>query len=129
MLGLLSDMDCFSIFTVKSPKMMKSRILLVVPVLAFALLLILPSCDKDKTPPVITLTGPATLIHCNGSVYTDAGATAADDIDGDLTADIVVTNPLDANTNGAYIIRYNVSDKSGNAAEEVTRTVNVINCK
>jgi hypothetical protein len=35
-------------------------------------------------------------------------------------------NNVDANTAGTYTITYNVTDSSGNAAAEVTRTVNVV---
>ena len=33
--------------------------------------------------------------------------------------------PVNSNTLGAYTVTYNVSDAAGNAATEVTRTVNV----
>ena len=58
-----------------------------------------------------------------GDTYTDAGATAIDNIDGDLTSSIVTVNPVDTSTAGTYTVTYNVSDAAGNAAEEVTRTV------
>ena len=80
----------------------------------------------DASAPTITLLGSATVTHAQGSAYNDAGATATDAVDGDLTADITVTGlNFDVNTVGSYTIRYNVSDAQGNAAAEVTRTVNV----
>ncbi len=79
----------------------------------------------DTTKPVITLVGDATVSITEGTAYTDQGATATDDVDGNLTSSIVTTGSVDANTVGAYTIRYNVSDAAGNAADEVTRTVNV----
>ena len=60
-----------------------------------------------------------------GSTYEDAGATALDNLDGDRTSAIVVTGTVDTAIPGHYTIRYNVSDLSGNAAEEVTRIVTV----
>ena len=45
---------------------------------------------------------------------------------GDITNAIIVTGNVNTNVAGTYIIRYNVSDAAGNAATEVTRTVNVI---
>jgi|GEM_PF-2271242 len=79
----------------------------------------------DRTPPVITLNGNATVtLECPAS-YTDAGATATDNVDGNLTASIVVTNPVDGAVAGTYVVRYNVSDAAGNAATEVTRTVTI----
>jgi hypothetical protein len=61
-----------------------------------------------------------------GSSYTDAGATANDNVDGDISANIVVNNPVDTTTLGTYTVTYNVSDAAGNAAAEVTRTVHVV---
>ncbi len=79
----------------------------------------------DRTPPVITLNGSPTVSQECPANYVDAGATATDTVDGDLTASIVVTNPVDGGTAGSYTIRYNVSDAAGNAAAEVTRTVTI----
>lgn len=82
--------------------------------------------EVDVTPPVITLLGATPVELIVGDVYVDAGATAEDDVDGDITADIVTVNPVDTNTVGTYTITYNVEDTAGNPAVEVTRTVNVI---
>lgn len=79
----------------------------------------------DTTSPIITLSGDAVVSITAGATYNDAGATASDIADGDITASIVTVNPVDINTVGAYTITYNVSDAAGNAATEVTRTVNV----
>jgi len=79
----------------------------------------------DKIAPVITLTGDPEITINIGDIYGDAGATAIDDVDGDITANIVVVNPVDAETVGDYIITYNVFDGAGNNAVEVTRLVHV----
>ena len=79
----------------------------------------------DVTIPVITLLGESEVSLELGSTYTDAGATAADNIDGDITANIVTVNSVDVNTVGTYTVTYNVSDAAGNAATQVTRTVNI----
>ncbi|WP_223891011.1 immunoglobulin-like domain-containing protein, partial [Sulfurovum sp. TSL6] len=78
----------------------------------------------DATPPVITLTGSDVSIEL-GTAYTDEGATASDNIDGDITANIVTVNPVDINTVGVYTVTYDVNDSAGNAATQVTRTVTV----
>ena len=57
--------------------------------------------------------------------YTDAGATAVDNIDGDITANIVTVNSVDVNCVGTYTVTYNVSDAAGNAALKLARTVNI----
>ena len=80
----------------------------------------------DTTAPVITLIGPSILTHEAGTSYTDAGATASDNIDGDITNSLTVSNLVDTNTIGAYSVTYNVSDSAGNAASPFTRIVNVV---
>jgi hypothetical protein len=81
--------------------------------------------QPDATPPVIQLRGPATVNVTIDGTYTDAGATATDAEDGDLTARIVVTNSVDTTVLGTYTVTYSVTDSSGNAAAPVTRTVTV----
>src|SRR3989454_3414053 len=81
----------------------------------------------DTTPPVITLLGSNPVTVQVGSTYTDAGATATDNIDGILTPSITVSNSVNTTVAGTYTVTYNVSDKAGNAATQVTRTVNVVN--
>ncbi|MBG0765022.1 MAG: DUF5011 domain-containing protein [Tissierellales bacterium] len=81
---------------------------------------------EDTEPPVITLLGENPMNLTVGDTFTDPGATAVDNVDGDLTESIVVGgDTVDTSTAGTYVITYNVSDAAGNAAEEVTRTVNV----
>ena len=80
----------------------------------------------DTTPPVITRVGadPATVVSGSAGSYTDAGFTALDDTDGDITANIAITG-LPTDFIGAHTVRANVSDAALNPAIEVTRTVNV----
>ncbi|CAM1371635.1 immunoglobulin-like domain-containing protein [Tenacibaculum xiamenense] len=80
----------------------------------------------DVVAPVITLNGDASMTVVEGSTFTDPGATATDNVDGDISANIVVAgDTVDTNTVGTYTITYNVSDAAGNAATEVSRTVEV----
>ncbi|MGG1513914.1 S-layer homology domain-containing protein [Paenibacillus oryzisoli] len=88
----------------------------------------------DTEKPVITLLGsPIVNLH-PGDSYTDAGVTAADDRDGDITANTVTTITYNGNlvpaistvTSATYVVHYNVSDLAGNAALEVTRLVNIV---
>src|SRR3989338_1970296 len=78
------------------------------------------------TPPIITLTGDFEVTVEGGSEYKDAGATATDAVDGDLTNQLVVSTPIDTNVVGDYTVTYDVTDSSGNAADQVTRTVHVV---
>ena len=43
-----------------------------------------------------------------------------------IPSSIVTVNPVDETTVGTYTVTYNVTDANGNAAVEVTRTVNVV---
>ena len=81
----------------------------------------------DTTAPVITIVGEAVIDVLRGSTYIDEGATAIDDVDGDITS-LINSNAFDVNTlvSGEYIITYEVYDTAGNYAW-ATRTVNVIN--
>ena len=81
----------------------------------------------DNVAPVITLIGAPTFNIPLGGSYTDPGATASDNVDGDLTSAIVTSGNVDLNQEGTYTIRYNVMDSSGNQAAEVTRTITVFN--
>jgi len=82
---------------------------------------------NDNMPPVITLKGNDTVRIEVGSSYTDAGATAFDISEGDITSSMVMTTDLDANVTGLYTVEYNVTDKSGNAAIPAIRTIIVVN--
>lgn len=81
--------------------------------------------NNDTTPPVITLIGSANVSVTQGDNYTDEGATATDNIDGDLTSSISVSGSVDTATIGNYILTYSVSDTAGNSAS-VNRNVSVI---
>ena len=80
----------------------------------------------DTEAPAITLNGPATININQGDTYTDPGATATDNVDGDLTSSIVVSGTIDTNNPGTYTVTYTVNDAAGNAATPVVRTVNVL---
>jgi len=80
----------------------------------------------DTVKPVITMNGSSTVTLVLGASYTDAGATATDNIQGTITNQIVTTNPVNSNVLGTYTVRYNVTDSSGLVADEKTRTVQII---
>lgn len=76
------------------------------------------SCPNagDTTAPVITLSG-AEIISLNvGDGYVELGATATDNVDGDLTSQIQIVGVVDTNAVGTYTITYSVSDAVGNNA-------------
>jgi hypothetical protein len=79
----------------------------------------------DVTPPVITLVGAASVAINASTAYVDAGATAKDDVSGDLTPSIVVKSNVNTAIIGTYQVSYDVRDRAGNAATTVVRTVSV----
>ena len=83
--------------------------------------------ELDEVPPIITLNGESTISLFVGDSYIEQGATATDDVDGDLTGSIVIGgDEVNTSVAGTYLVTYNVSDVAGNAAIEVVRTVNII---
>lgn len=79
----------------------------------------------DTLKPVITLLGDNPDTTYKGVSYVDAGATALDDKDGDITSRIVKSGSVDSSTVGTYIISYVVSDNWG-LKDSITRTVVVL---
>jgi hypothetical protein len=79
----------------------------------------------ETTPPTIQLVGEATVTVTAGETYADAGATAMDAADGDVTSRIKVENPVNTAVIGTYTVTYRATDLSGNAATPVTRSVRV----
>ncbi|MGB7762383.1 MAG: immunoglobulin-like domain-containing protein, partial [Bryobacteraceae bacterium] len=87
----------------------------------------MPVDAGNPNEPVITLIGPRVISQPLGSAYVDAGATASDPHDGDITSKITVTGLADLNANavGDYLVRYNVVDSAQLPAVEVVRVVRV----
>ncbi len=80
----------------------------------------------DTTPPVITINGNITILLTVGDTYIDAGATATDNEDGNVTSRINITGlPINTSATGTFSIVYKVSDNAGNMAV-ATRTVEII---
>lgn len=77
----------------------------------------------DTVAPVITLTGEAEVNVLVNGTYTDAGATATDNVDG--TISVVTTGNVDTMTVGSYTLTYTATDYAGNVAT-LTRTVTVV---
>ena len=71
----------------------------------------------DTAAPTIQLKGPASVTLIVEDTYTDAGATATDNMDGDLSAKIVVANKVNTAVIGSYVVAYSVTDTSGNSAQ------------
>ncbi|HKG13177.1 MAG TPA: PxKF domain-containing protein [Pyrinomonadaceae bacterium] len=78
----------------------------------------------DVTPPVITLNGSNPTYVLLHSAYVEPGATATDNCSTSFAA--TPSGTVNVDTIGTYVITYNATDPSGNAATAVTRTVKVI---
>ncbi len=80
----------------------------------------------DQSKPIITLIGDQSITIEQTLEYQDLGATAMDDIDGDITSNIEVQTNVNSNVIGNYSVIFNVKDAAGNSADTVVRSVTVI---
>ncbi len=80
---------------------------------------------NDDQAPELTLNGDTYVyIYVNGT-YTEQGASAFDNCDGDLSEKVTISGNVDTSKAGEYEITYQVTDETGNTAEE-KRIVKVI---
>ncbi len=75
----------------------------------------------DMTAPELSLIGAADITVPAGADYNDEGATASDDIDGDLTDRIVISGSVNTAVVGTYTITYTVSDRASNTSQASRR--------
>ncbi|WP_065429045.1 MULTISPECIES: immune inhibitor A domain-containing protein [unclassified Bacillus (in: firmicutes)] len=68
----------------------------------------------DKTAPNLTLKGSSSITLTKGEKYEEPGYKARDNVDGDLTDEVIVSGKVDTNKVGAYTLTYTVTDSSGN---------------
>ena len=73
---------------------------------------------------MINLNGDAQVTHEAGSPYLDANASWTDAVDGSGT--ILASGQVNTGTPGSYVLSFNYTDAAGNAAQTVTRTVQVV---
>ena len=92
----------------------------------------------DATSSSITLIGDENLTVEGGSTYQDPGISAIDNVDGDISNNVVITCTVaPENTNsivtglidtfvlGEYILVYTISDSAGNSSS-ISRTITVV---
>ena len=111
--------------------MKKINFFLIIAVVFLTGMLAISGCRKDTAftntmPPVITLNGSETVYHILNTEYKDAGATAKDSKDGNISSSVVVTNPVNQDRVGIYEVVYKVSDTEKNSQTAI-RTVIVYN--
>ncbi len=80
-----------------------------------------PTRANDALAPVITLSGDSLVGVALNAPYTDAGATATDNVDTSVT--VSSSGTVDNSVAGTYTITYSATDVAGNPAVTKTRTV------
>ncbi len=80
--------------------------------------------NNKKSVPVITLKGDANITINVGDTYTEQGATAKDEKDGDISSKISMSGSVNTSKAGKYTITYTVTNSSGSKAT-VKRTITV----
>jgi hypothetical protein len=68
----------------------------------------------DRLAPVVTLVGEAVITIPAGAEYIEEGATAVDDIDGDVTDGLEISDTVNTAVVGTYTVSYSASDRAGN---------------
>ncbi|MFA5696035.1 MAG: immunoglobulin-like domain-containing protein [Bacilli bacterium] len=80
---------------------------------------------KDQEKPTLKLIGDSEIDLIQNTSYVELGATATDNIDGDISDKIIIIENINNSVLGTYFVSYSVSDSSGNKKTD-TRKVNVI---
>ena len=78
--------------------------------------------NSDTTKPVIKLKGKSKITLKVGDKYKEQGATAKDNVDGNITKLIKISGKVDTSIEGTYKRIYSVTDSSNNKATKV-RTI------
>ena len=79
---------------------------------------------NDNQAPSITISGESIMTVEVGSTYTDAGATATDNLDTSVT--VTPTSTVNTSVIGNYTVTYDATDNANNQATPAIRTVNVV---
>ena len=82
----------------------------------------------DGVTPMIKLKGANPLCMVKGTEYVEPGATATDNVDGNITDRIAVTNKVTGNMLGTFRLVYKVEDSSGNQAIAYRAVVVATSC-
>ncbi|HSG61076.1 MAG TPA: immunoglobulin-like domain-containing protein, partial [Pseudomonadales bacterium] len=78
---------------------------------------------EDTAAPEITLAGEASVTLPLGASYIELGATAVDNVDGNVTSFIVKTGTVDVDVAGTYTLEYVVKDATGNKSTAVRQVI------
>jgi hypothetical protein len=80
----------------------------------------------DVQAPTLELLGDSTMDVAAGSIFTDPGTSAIDNIDGDISDTVTASNTVSTAIVGTQTLTYNFADFAGNSAAPISRTVRVI---
>ncbi len=76
---------------------------------------------EDKDSPIVKLNGSSEVVVIIGSTFTDEGATANDECDGELKVE--ASGDVDVNTIGEYTIEYSAKDTAGNIGKASRKVI------
>ena len=95
----------------------------LIPSLALAM----PRADSNQlSPPTVTLSGPDAIVLQQGqALYTEQGAQAFCEKDGDISDGIFISGSVNTNEAGTYIMTYTAINSLG-LSHSVTRRVTVV---
>ena len=82
------------------------------------------SSKHESNEPTITLNGESHITINVGDTYSEQGATAKDDKDGDISSKISISGSVNTSKAGKYTITYTIKNSSGKTATK-TRTITV----
>lgn len=75
----------------------------------------------DVSAPKIELTGGDEIELTINTIYSELGYSALDNLDGDVTDKVKITNNIDNTKLGTYEVKYEVTDSHGNKATKVRK--------
>ena len=93
----------------------------VVPVKTVEKIVQVEVTAPDKLAPLINLNESSVVRIVAGNAFSDAGATALDNIDGNIT--VTTTGTVDTTTPGEYILTYTATDQAGNTVTETRKVI------
>src|SRR6185369_16282644 len=86
----------------------------------------LGSIPTTNHPPIIALMGSSNMTVMTNSTFTDPGASASDEEDGNISGSIITSGSVNTLIPATYPITYDVKDSQNFSAPTVTRNVTVV---
>jgi hypothetical protein len=102
---------------------------IIFPLLLLIVVYVLHACRcqdcNEPSIPIITLTGNEDTNLVFKDIWVEPGYVALDDLDGDITRQVIISGNVNNVSAGHYILTYNVRNASGDAASPAFRKVTV----